>query len=130
MARNTRTYVDLDLNFGRHPVTHDVTLKYDDEAIKASIRNLILTMCYERPFHSNIGSRLKSLLFEPITPVLYGIIKREVQNIVDSFEPRASIRDVITTYLPDNNTISINIIFQINGTSVISNATVTLERTR
>lgn len=130
MATNTRTYKDFDISFIKHPITKDIAMKYDDEDIKASIRNLLLTSNYERPFHSEIGSRLKALLFEPITPVLYSVIKREVLNVVESFEPRATILDAITTYLPDENAITINVIFRINGTSMISNTNVTLEKTR
>ena len=128
--RIKHTWVDLDLNFGRHPVTHDVASKFDDEAIKGSIRNLLLISNYEVPFNSNIGSRLKAILFEPITPVLYNVIKREVMNVLESYEPRADIIDVVVTYMPDQNGININVIFQINGTSITSNANVTLERTR
>jgi hypothetical protein len=69
MARNTRTFTDLDLNFLAHPVTKDVTAKTDEQAVKASIRNLILTSNYEKPFHPEIGSPIKSLLFEPATPL-------------------------------------------------------------
>ena len=65
MARSTRTFSDLDLNFGMHPVTRDVVLKYDDQAIKAAVKNLVLTQNYERPFHSEIGSQIRGLLFEP-----------------------------------------------------------------
>lgn len=130
MTRSTRTYRDVDLNFGKHPVTKDVTMKYDDEAIKASIRNLLSTSNFERPFHSEIGSRLKALLFEPITPVLYSVIKREVLNVVESYEPRAVILDAVTTLSPNTNSITINVIFRINGTSIVSNTNVTLERTR
>lgn len=130
MTRNTRTYADFDLNFGMHPVTNDISMKYDDEALKSSIRNLLMTSNFERPFHSEIGSRLKALLFEPITPMLYGIIKREVLNVVEAYEPRVTIVDVETAYLSEENTISINIIFRITGTSIVSQASVTLERAR
>lgn len=130
MTRNTRTYADFDLNFGMHPTTNDVSMKYDDEALKSSIRNLLMTSNFEKPFHSEVGSRLKSLLFEPITPLLYGIIKREVLNVVEAYEPRVAIVDIATTYLPEENAISINVIFRINGTSIVSSASVTIERAR
>ena len=59
-----RTYRDLDLNFTAHPVTKDIVMRYDDAAVKESIKNLVLTMNYERPFHSEIGTPVNSLLFE------------------------------------------------------------------
>lgn len=128
--RNTRTYSDFDINFKVHPVTKDLTRKFDEDAIKSSIRNLILTANYEKPFHSSIGSRLKHLMFEPITPALYGIIKQEIGNLVAAYEPRATLMDVITTYFPESNTIDIAIVFKMNGTSLVSQTSVSLERTR
>lgn len=130
MSRNTRTWKDLDLNFLAHPVNKDITLKYDEDAIKMSIRNLIMTSHFERPFHSEIGSRIKAMLFEPITPMIHGILKQEILSLISTFEPRATILDIITTYLADQNTININIIFQINGTALVSQTNISIERTR
>lgn len=135
--RNTRTYTDIDLNFKPLPnvlgipgTRMDIGRKFDEDAIKASIRNLILTSNYERPFHSDIGSRIKHLIFEPITPMLNGVIKQEINNLISAYEPRAILLDVITTYKHDINTVDIAIVFKMNGTSLISTATVSLERTR
>lgn len=128
--RNTKTWTDLDLNFAKHPVSDDVAVKYNEEAIKASIRNLLLTSRYEKPFHPEIGSRLKELLFEPITPLLWGMIEREVLNILETHEPRANILNVLTRYNDDRNEISIAIRFEINGTLIVSTTNVVLERTR
>lgn len=130
MARNTRQYQDIDLNFTAHPVTGDVTIKYDEEAIKGSIRNLLLTSHFERPFHSEIGSKIKAALFEPITPMIYGILKQETINVLTAYEPRVTVLDVIVTYLPEQNTVNINIIFQLNGTSLVMQTNIPIERTR
>ena len=85
MARNTRTFSDLDLNFTAHPVTKDIALRYDENAIKTSLKNLILTSNFERPFHSEIGSPIKRLLFEPITPMLGVVVKRAIVDTVNNF---------------------------------------------
>lgn len=130
MARNTRQYQDIDLNLTAHPVTGDVTLKYDEEAIKGSIRNLLLTSHFERPFHSEIGSKIKAALFEPITPMIYGILKQETINVLTAYEPRVTVLDVIVTYLSEQNTVNINIIFQLNGTSLVMQTNIPIERTR
>ena len=130
MAKNTNTYTDIDLNFTRHPLTHDVSAKFNDDAIKGSIRNLVCTLNYERPFHSEIGSRVYSLLFEPLTPVISSILKKEITNLVESFEPRADIIDVIVTYNNDANELNILIVFNIVGTSITSQVNVVLDRTR
>ena len=71
----SRTFSDIDLNFIPHPVTGDIVKKYDESAIKAAIRNLVLTSNYERPFHSEIGSQLRNLLFVPMSPITIQLIQ-------------------------------------------------------
>ena len=68
-TRNTRQFTDFNLLFTSHPVTADVTLKNDEEAVKQSLRNLISTRNYERPFHPEIGCQIHALLFENFNPV-------------------------------------------------------------
>ena len=82
-----KRYVDLDFDFKAHPVTKDVVLKYNEEAIKKSVKSLIMTNKYERPFQPSINSRIKSLLFENITPVLGINIKSNVEDIIREYEP-------------------------------------------
>lgn len=130
MARNTRTFTDLDLNFLAHPVTKDVTTKVDEQAIKASIRNLVLTSNYEKPFHPEIGSPIKSLLFEPATPLLPVLIKRAIQQTIDNYEPRVRLLDVTVNMSPDTNSIYVTIEFVIVNTSVPLIVDLILTRTR
>jgi phage baseplate assembly protein W len=130
MARNTRTFTDLDLNFLAHPVTKDVTTKVDEQAIKASIRNLVLTSNYEKPFHPEIGSPIKSLLFEPATPLLPVLIKRAIQQTIDNYEPRVRLLDVNVNMSPDTNSIYVTIEFVIVNTSVPLIVDLILIRTR
>ena len=68
-SRNTKIYKDLDLDFGRNSVTNDVNKLEDAEAVKRSVRNLINTSHYERPFHPELGSNVRAMLFEPMTPI-------------------------------------------------------------
>jgi len=130
MARNTRTFTDLDLNFLAHPVTKDVTTKVDEQAIKASIRNLILTSNYEKPFHPEIGSPIKSLLFEPATPLLPILIERAIHQTIDNYEPRVRLLDVTANMSPDTNSIYVTIEFVIVNTSVPLIIDLILTRTR
>ena len=130
MARNTRTFTDLDLNFLAHPVTKDVTTKTDEQAIKASVRNLVLTANYEKPFHPEIGSPIKSLLFEPATPLLPVLIEKAVHQTIDNFEPRVNLVQVRADMSPDNNAIYVTIEFKIVNTSVLQSVNVILNRTR
>lgn len=130
MARNTRTFSDIDFNFTRHPVTNDVALKYDEESIKQSVRNLILTRNYERPFHSEIGSQLRGLLFEPASPMTIMLLKRTISDTIINFEPRVRLLDVFVKYTPDQNAISATIEFTIINTTRPLTISLTLKRTR
>ena len=101
MARNTRIFSDLDFNFTPHPVTGDVVRRFDENAIKTSLKNLIMTANYERPFHSEIGSPIKRLLFEPVTPMLEVMLRRAIMDTIDNFEPRVEVLDVIVVVSED-----------------------------
>lgn len=115
IQRNTRTFSDLNLLFSINPATRDVTRRVNEEAIKASVRNLIQTNNFERPFHPEIGCQLFSLLFENITPVTYQVIKKTVFDVIEKFEPRVTVIDVKIQETPDNNAIELDLIFKINN---------------
>lgn len=130
MARNTRTFSDLDLNFTKHPVTKDVVRKFDEEAIKASVKNLILTQNYERPFHSDIGSQIRGLLFEPATPMLNILLKRVITDTITNYEPRVNLNEVGITFSPDDHEIYVRIYFTIINTTKPIQVDLILTRTR
>jgi phage baseplate assembly protein W len=130
MAKNTRIFSDLDFNFTMHPVTKDVSRRYDEDAIKNSLKNLILTNNYERPFHSEIGSPIKKLLFEPATPLLGAMMKRTIQDLINTFEPRVNVIDIIVMSNEDDNAIDISIEFTILNTTAPVTLDLTLQRTR
>lgn len=115
MARNTRTYSDLNLLFSKHPLTGDVTKKQDEEAVKASLKNLISTRHYERPFHPEIGCQIHSLLFENFTPVTIQVMKKTIFDVVEKFEPRVTVLDVKIRDRADENQIDLDIIFRLNN---------------
>jgi len=130
MAKNTRVFSDLDFNFTLNPVTHDVTRRYDEDAVKAALKNLILTSNYERPFHSEIGSPIKKLLFEPATPMLGAMLKRAIKDLIDAYEPRVNVVDINAVVDPDETSINIAIEFTIVNTTAPITLDLTLERTR
>lgn len=130
MARNTRTFSDLDLNFTAHPVTKDITRRFDENAVKASLKNLIFTQNYERPFHSEIGSPIRALLFEPASPLVIASMKKAIYDMVNNFEPRVRLIDVQVRYLPDSNDIGLTIVFSIINTEKPLTLDLVLERTR
>jgi phage baseplate assembly protein W len=130
MARNTRIFSDLDFNFTAHPVTKDLTRRYDENAIKTALKNLILTSNFERPFHSEIGSPIRRMLFEPATPLLAASLKQAVINTINSFEPRVELTNVAVSVDEDSYTVGISIEFRIINTTRPITLDLTLERTR
>jgi len=130
MATNTRVFTDLDLNFRPHPLTGDIVKKVNDNAIKASVRNLILTHNYERPFHSDIGAPLRRLLFELPSPLTKTMIIKAIEDLLVAHEPRVSLTEVNVTYSHDTNEVYIRVEYRIINTSTLQAVEVTLERTR
>ena len=86
-----RWYTDIDLNITPHPSSGDLVLKYDKEAIKRSIRNIMLTNNYERPFKPSFGANLRGLLFELADDLTKFEIRRQIEDAIMSFEPRVRI---------------------------------------
>ena len=125
-----KRYVDLDFDFKAHPVSKDVVLKYNEEAVKKSLKSLILTSKYERPFQPSINSRIKKLLFENVTPVLGVNLKSNIEDVIREHEPRVDVRGVDVIVKEDKNEIMVNIYFNIKNEPEIVSLTTTLQRTR
>lgn len=130
MAKITRTFSDIDLTFSKHPVTDDIVKKYDDYAIKQSIKSLVLTKNYERPFHSEIGSPLMALMFEPVSPSSAQLIKKIIEQTIINFEPRVVLTEVQVKFSPDNNAVYASILYNIVNTTTPQTLNLTLKRTR
>ncbi len=130
MPSSTRQFADLDLNFTPHPVTGDVGFKKDENAVKQAVKNLVLTQNFERPFHSEIGSSLRSLLFEPATPMTKEILRKTISDTITNFEPRVELIDVEIRYTLDDTAVDVRIIFKIVNTFTPIDVNLTLERTR
>lgn len=126
----TRTFVDIDASFTPNPVTGDLAVRTDDQAIKFAIRSLIMTNYYERPFHSNIGSPVSSLLFDNMGPNFNAILKQGITDTINNFEPRVDVLEVQVDDSPDNNRVYISIIFKIKNTERPIEVGLTLTRTR
>jgi phage baseplate assembly protein W len=126
----TRTFSDIDLSFNPHPSTGDLVAKFDDAAIKNAVKNLILTRHYERPFHSEIGSSVKGLMFELPSPALVAVLKQEITDTITNFEPRVRVLEVKVAFTPDAHSVSVAIIFKIVNTERPITVQFTLDRTR
>ena len=130
MARNTRLFSDIDLNFTKHPVTGDITRRFDENAIKASVKNLLLTRNFERPFHSEIGSPIRALLFELPGPMFDVMMQRAIIDVINNFEPRVEIIDVRVNDASDLNAVYVTLEFKIVNTERPITLDLALERTR
>ena len=113
--RSSRVYKDINLNFSTNPVTQDVTNVTDVNAVKRSIRNLLLTNHYDRPFHPEIGSNIQALLFENFGPITGNQLTRTIEEMIANFEPRARVESVECFPLPDTNTYDIRIYFYVEN---------------
>lgn len=128
--RATRQYKDLDLSFGRNTVTNDVNKLTDVEAVKRSVRNLINTSHFERPFHPEIGSNVRAMLFEPMTPLTALNLQRKVQEVLINFEPRIRLVQVLARPDIDRNAYDLRIMFYVIGTPLPVVVETFLERLR
>ena len=113
--RATRIYKDLDLDFGRNVVTNDVNKLTDVEAVKRSVRNLINTNHFERPFHPELGGNVRALLFEPMTPLTALNLQRKIEEVLTNFEPRAKITQIMADPDIDRNAYRLTIKFYVIG---------------
>ena len=109
--KSVRTYKDLNLDFTRNTVTNDVVKIEDVEAVKRAVKNLVQTNFYERPFHPELGCGIRSLLFEPFTPVTGIFIRRKVEEVITNYEPRVRFDQVVVTESPDRNSIEVRVVF-------------------
>lgn len=130
MSRYTRTFTDIDMNFIAHPDTGDISKKFDENAIKQSVKNLILTNHYERLFHPEIGSQVTSMLFELYTPLTKAMMVSSIRNTIENFEPRVNLIEVDVRPNQDNNGIYVTIVFIIVNTSEPITVNLILQRTR
>ena len=113
LSTNTRKWADLDLDFVAHPVTKDIVLKRDVEAVKRSVRNLVLTNPHERPFHPEIGSGITGILFELVSPTTAVVLQSEIRQVITNFEPRVRLIDISVLGDIDKNGYYATIKFQV-----------------
>jgi phage baseplate assembly protein W len=108
-------YSDIPTNLTIHPIRGDMVLLTNENAVKRSIRNLILTDPYERFFNPGLSTGVKASLFENINRDSESILTNKITDIIDNYEPRANLIRVIAKALPDDNAYNVSIIFSINN---------------
>ena len=128
ISRNVRQYRDLDLFFSRKNGTNDIEKITDIEAVKRSVRNLVLTNFYEKPFHPEIGSGIRDMLFENMTPITAVVLARKVEDVIENFEPRARLIGVRASPNLDRNEYEVTIeFFVVNTPTELVDMTIFLE---
>ena len=128
ISRNVRQYKDLDLFFAKEQGSDDIRKITDVEAVKRSIRNLVLLNFYEKPFNPEIGSDVRALLFENMSPLTSVVLARAVEDVIENFEPRARLISVQAFPNLDRNEYELTIaFFVVNTPTELVDMTVFLE---
>ena len=114
ISRNVRQYRDLDLFFSKKQGSDDINKVTNIEAVKRSVRNLVLTNFYEKPFHPEIGSGVRGMLFELATPLTAIALSQAIEDVINNYEPRAII-NFVNVNLSDRNSYDVTISFAVNN---------------
>ena len=118
IQRKSRAFKDISLSFDPHPVTKDLPVLINERAIIRAVRNLVETIPTERFFDSNLGTNVRGMLFENFTASSVMIIEDMVRQTVRNYEPRVGDIGVEVDASPDNNSISVKVLFEIQGLEV------------
>lgn len=126
----SRKYKDFDLSFMEHPQSGDVQKKIDLNSVRQSLKNLLMTMPGERPFNPYLGTELYRLLFEPMDPITISAIDQTIERTIQNYEPRINLDLIQIVPAPDENSISITIVFRDKVTGTPGTFNTTLQRLR
>jgi len=112
-TKKKEIFSDLDLGFFAHPITRVVTRKTNRESVRQSVKSLILTDYYERPFKSNIGCSIRYYLFELFSPAVKQQMERAIREVISNYEPRADVIAVMVEERTDEHALVISVAFMI-----------------
>ena len=131
VSRISQAFKDISLSFEPHPVTKDLTIIKNENAIKRSIRNLVTTIPTERFFQPIIGSWVRESLFDFVDFGTASVIQKEIETVIENFEPRVDNVNVEAIARPDDNEFEVKVFFDIVGTELVTQEfTFMLEATR
>ena len=128
--RSARIYKDLNLDFQQNSATKDIQKWLDVESVKRSVRNLINLNYYEKPFHPEIGSNLRGLLFENITPQISHYMGKQIELLIKNYEPRCKMVEVVNKPNIERNGYSVSVSFYVVNTPTPIQVETFLERLR
>jgi len=126
--KKSRSFKDLSINLLLNPFTKDVSAVQNDNAIKQSIKNLVLTAPGEKPFQPNIGSRVRQLLFEPLDAFTADTVRDEIINTINQYEPRVQLVNVQATPVFAGNKLNVYVEYRIVGLPIVETIEFVLQR--
>ena len=129
ISSRTVDYLDIDLTFNKRP-SGDIYKKKDAAAVKQSIKNLLLTDFYEKPFQPFFGANLRAMLFELADEDTEDEVEENIINAINKYEPRAEILTISVNVLPDQNDMRVSVYFKIISTEETVTFTTNLSRLR
>ena len=115
VVKISRAFKDISLSFTKHPVTNDVTVLKNEDAIKKSVVNLCRTRINERFFNDLLGTSIEDSLFETNLDDIASFLEREITVLLKNFEPRIRLTSVIVESLVDSYELQIRIEYEITG---------------
>ena len=130
MATYKKSYKDLSFDFTANPQTGDVATVKDAVSVKRGIKNILLTAPFERLFQPEVGSGIKNMLFEPMTPLTEQRLSDACADAIDAWEKRASVIDIAVISEEEYNRYRVAIKFSINNSLVEEQIDVLLNRER
>ena len=131
LQRTSEPFRDISLTFKRHPVTNDIIMLKNEDAIKRAVQNLVRTQIGERFFNTNLGTRITSSLFELANDDYIEPIQTEIEMVITQYEPRVILQQVVVESRPEQNALDVSIQYKIVGlNSPSQNVQFILEPTR
>jgi len=130
ITKKQELYSDFFMNLDENPVSLDLARKTNEEAVKASIKNLLLTDKGERPYQPNLGCNIRQMLFDNVTPDSIITMREIIKETLESYEPRANIIGVDVTSSIDDNEVFITVVFKVINNSEPVTLVTSLTRVR
>lgn len=127
----SRAFRDISLSFKKHPITNDIVVLRNENAIKNSVMNLVRTIVGERFFNNRVGTQIESSYFELQAPELQVQLENEIRSTLNNFEPRIDLRQVRVAFPLDSNELEVGVVYDIVGLSLpVQDITFILQPTR
>lgn len=130
LTKKVNLYSDFRKDLLTSPLSEDIVMLKDEDAVKESIKNLLLTDPGERPMQPFLGGGIREMLFENMSPATLKLIKNKVQTTIEVYEPRAELIDISVSSQIDDNVVSVQVTFYIRNRQQPITLDVILERIR